>query len=306
MDFNLAPLRYRNILSRDGGPIEKIEIRQLGAADKPEYEAVAFLSPALVPPWHRKSALYSGGHGGGTHKLRNIACHMAISEAMERWAFLGTFKGADAAQYGFDIDPSTSGMAAFPGLTTNTARERSDWEAVERWALPEWWDGRLSAVLSPGSNLQTGTLQIKLPFMNRKMVITWSTLAIGKTAYGFAAADDTGSAILKAQIEKERNAVVLSRFDSGKSYSTEDFIADKNRILYDRRLVFFSTPDGKKVFWDKVTSTVSAKITAQIPTKIVDREIPGAWSRYATVWRTLYASRAAGLVNETIHNIFVF
>ena len=92
MDFNLAPLRYRNILSRDGGPIERIEIRKLGTTDKQTYEAVAFLAPTLVPPWHRKSALYSCGHGGGTHSSRNVACHISISEAMERWAFLGTLK----------------------------------------------------------------------------------------------------------------------------------------------------------------------------------------------------------------------
>ena len=201
MDLNLAPYRYRNILSVHGGPVEKIVSSQIGTKENPQHEAVSFLVPALVPDWHRKSSLYSAGHGGGTHRQQNVACHMAISEAMERWAFLGTLNSPQAALYGFDIEPSTSGMAAFPGLTTKPARVRADWEAVERWALLEWWGGRLSAVLSQESDRSAGALYLSLPFKDRTAVIVWSELPAGGTAYGFAAADGVVGKVLAAKGE---------------------------------------------------------------------------------------------------------
>ena len=306
MDFNLAPFKYRNILSSQGGPIAKIIASQIGTQKKPQYEAVAFLVPTLVPDWHRKSALYCEGHGGGTHSMQNVACHMAISEALERWAFLETLYSRQAAEYGFEIEPSTSGMAAFPGLTTKPAQTRADWEAVERWALLEWWGGRLSASLSPGSSRLAGFLYPSLPFKDRDAVIVWNTLPAVGTVYGFAAADNRESAEGKALIEQARNNVVLSRFYSDAKISKGSFISDESQTIYDRRLVFFSTQAGNKIFWDKVRSSTTEHITPPNPQKIVDREIPGPWNRYTTVWRVLYAQHPDIEISKPQHDIFVF
>ena len=304
MDINLAPLRYRNILLIHGGPLDKIAVTDIGTPEHPQYEAVAFLSPSHVPAWHRNSPLYNTGHGGGTHRLRNVACHIAISEAMERWAFLQTVHGPLAGRYGFDVEPSTSGMAAFPGLTTETARIRADWEAVERWALLEWWNGKLSATLTPGSSRTDGTLLLSLSAKDRRAVILWSTLQGGNTAYGFAAADSTETAIKKARIEQARNVVVLNRFFEGHR-PVEEFIADEDLPVYDRRLVFFSTPAGKQVFWENVGASTATIINHPGAQKIIDSEIPGPWSRYAAVWRTLYVQGSAHL-DKSRRDIFLF
>jgi molybdate transport system substrate-binding protein len=41
---------------------------------------------------------------------------MAISEAMGRWASHSTANSDDPAEFGFDVDPSSNGMAAFPDV----------------------------------------------------------------------------------------------------------------------------------------------------------------------------------------------
>lgn len=305
MDFNLAPLKYRNILATSGGPLERITVEQAGPQEELRYEAVAYLVPSLVPEWHKKSSIYSGGHGGGTHKLRNVACHIAISEALERWAFLQTLYGPAASQYGFDIEPSTSGMAAFPGFTSETARMRADWEAVERWALLAWWEGRLSAAERPDSDKNEGAISLSLPFKDKNAVVLWRALPGGNMAYGFAAADSEETALEKASVELGRNIVALNQFYGDRGADVRQFIADVELPVYERRLIFFSTAEGYEVFRARISSSTARMVAPREATKLIDREITGPWSRYATVWRTLYTQGAEHL-DKARHDIFLF
>src|ERR1022692_2454767 len=62
---------------------------------------------------------------------------------MERWAFRVKVRAPDRELYGFDIDESSNGMAAFPGLFHTEARKRALLEAVERASVIAWWEGVL-------------------------------------------------------------------------------------------------------------------------------------------------------------------
>lgn len=306
MDLNLAPWRYRNILCCDGGPIEKIEVSRHGDKERTQFEAVAFLNKSLLPEGHNHSAIYSGGHGGGTSPSRNIACHIAISEALERWAFLAMVNSHDASTYGFDIDPSTSGMAAFPGLTSETARHYSNWEAIERWALAEWWLNGSPITLLPESNNTKGGLRLLLPFRSTEMVLLWETTASERTGYGFAAAKDISRATQKALVELNRNLRVLNRLYGQPGEIGQDFTSDDKLTTYDRRMLYFSSPDGSRSFHKKVKTSSTLPISPRKPRKVTDREIPGPWSRYARVWRTLYFEEDHRRIHTSANDIFVF
>lgn len=307
MELNLAPFKYRNIFSKDGGPINRLSVAFWERPSRPpEFEAVAFLSPELVPQWYKNSAIYSEGHGSGTHKIRNIACYIAMSEAMERWAY---FVASDSPQhrlFGFDIEPNTNGMAAFPGLIKTPARKRANWEAVERWSIVEWWHDKLPAILSPGSSRNSGAIYISQPFNGCHTVITWSQIASGGTVYGFAAADTPETALNKASIEQARNIIVLEQFYKGSRCLSEDFIADEKNFIYDRRLIFFASSHGSDIFWKKAMSSSKLHTIPEPPAKLIDCEINGLWSRYAIVWRILYKQTSYEHLDKSRHDIFLF
>src|SRR5829696_4460371 len=103
--------------------------------------ANATLTPGLIrkAPLH----LFSDADGTGTHPVASVARHKAVSEAMERWAFHTLVRSEAAPDYGFDIDPSSTGMSAFPGFVRRQARRSAVLEGVERFSLCAWWDGRM-------------------------------------------------------------------------------------------------------------------------------------------------------------------
>src|SRR6185503_9926832 len=100
--LSLASLRYRNVLSRDGGPVAGIEFGTVPVRGRQVTLANARLAPGLSPK--RPMALFSDADGTGTHRVPAIARHKAISEALERWAFHATVRSERAAEFGFDVD----------------------------------------------------------------------------------------------------------------------------------------------------------------------------------------------------------
>ena len=118
--LSLAGLRYRNVLAVFGGPVARIETGHFPVRGRCVILANATLVPGLV----RKAplSLFSAADGTGTHPVAAVARHKAISEAMERWAFHALVRSENAADFGFDIDPSSTGMSAFPGILRRQAR----------------------------------------------------------------------------------------------------------------------------------------------------------------------------------------
>ena len=130
--LSVAGYRYRNVLESEGAGRGAARIFGLRSAD------VSGKRLDKVVSRRKKFALYSDADGTGTSETPMVARYMAISETMERWAYRVKVRANDRELYGFDIDESSNGMAAFPGLFHTEARKRALLEAVERVST-SWW-----------------------------------------------------------------------------------------------------------------------------------------------------------------------
>lgn len=290
--MNLSAWRYRRILARDGGPISEIGIRdcasilEIQTMEMAGFEACATLRIELKPERFRTNKVYGNCDGSGWGLYQHEAVYKAISESIERWAFYSTIGSTNSNVFGFDLDPSTTGMAAFPGLTRTQARNSACLEAIERWSLCQWWEGRLSAAQLPLGALPRGTSGIKIcsPWPQVKIVVLYSSGETPYRCYGFAADYSLANAIGHARIEQLRNIAAVKAYFS-KAVKNEIPVTDSN--LYERRLLYFSH-EGFSAFYERVRSSLANGPCPAEPKLIVDSEIIGPWTRYATVWRCLF------------------
>ena len=274
--LSLAAFRYRNVLARHGGPIESVESGEFSVCGRPMIQANA----RLVSGLSRKSSpvIYGDADGTGTHRLASVAQHMAVSEALERWAFHAVGQSACAADFGFDVDPSSNGMSAFPGLFGRNARRKAMLEAVERYCLIAWWEGRATWRRFDTDWPGVSAVAIDGPF-GGVTVIAYSPTDYGMYAYGHAAEESFGAACERAVIELARHECVLRAWWRAS-------IAGAGRTptnLFERRCLFFSTEKGHAVFRGHLLDNHQRAMPAA--TVACDRDIPGPWADYATVWR---------------------
>ena len=112
--LSLAAFRYRNVLAANGGPIARIETGVCTVRGRQMIQANATLTTGLVQK--KPQTIYSNADGTGSHAVAGIARHMAISEALERWAYYAMVRSSRAGEFGFEADPSSNGMSAFPAF----------------------------------------------------------------------------------------------------------------------------------------------------------------------------------------------
>lgn len=273
---NLAALKYRNVLAEFGGPIARICSAPIEIYGRNSYQANAYLNPGLIA---RKPAheVYGNADGTGSNDSPQVARYMAISEAMERWAFHSEYSGPNAEKYGFHVDRSTNGMAAFPGLLKAQSRKRARLEALERLALISWWDGRITASAAPSPLPGVNMLRLHHAADFGEVVIVYRRSRSGHVSYGNAAADTVAGAAARAMIELARNEFVVTYH---KIRGGRDDVKD----FFERRCLYFATPQGHEEFLEKMRSKTEKPVQPWEP--VFDGEIPGPWSKYATVWRT--------------------
>lgn len=272
--LSLAPFLYRNVFAQDGGPIERVQSGTIPVFNEPTVQANAFLKAGLAEGKPAR-AVYGDADGTGAAKDPLVAQHMAISEALERWAFFASNRSGERGKYGFDHDRSSNGMAAFPGFKWQ-ARRRARFEALERWALIGWWDGRLQASVSEAPYPNVGLVRIDHRQGNGEVIILYHKSATGHVAYGHAAGSSVVSATGKAAIELARSELVLTRHRArGALVAVTNF--------FERRCLHFSTPEGHSEFLNRVHTPPEKP--APVWNTIFDGEIPGPWSKWATVWR---------------------
>lgn len=281
--LNLAPWRYRRIFSDQGGPITRIEYSEFPVLGHRCYQANAYLAPHLTgkprPPLH----LYSNADGTGTHPSAMVARYMAISESIERWAFHVKVNDFDRDLYGFDRDSTSNGMAAFPGIFSGQCRRKAYWEALERFCVIAWWDGRLTARVRPTPWKGVSAVQVEHPLRRGIVVILFKRCEPGDFySYGHAAGRDFGGACARASIELARNEFVLRTYRATHpNFGVPDLPQVKD--IFERRLLFFSLPEGHALFQERLLSQPRRPIDA--PHVMFDGPIVGPWTRYATVWR---------------------
>lgn len=282
--FSLAAYRYRNVLAASGGPVERLEMADVAILGQREFLANAYLKAGLVED-RAGRALFSPANGSGTSPSPMVARFMAVSEAMERWAHWELHRSASRARYGFDVDPSSNGMAAYPGLLSRQARGNALMEAAERFNLLNWWEGRLPASESdtrwPG--VKAATICSSAPGVT---VILFKRTTEGFVAYGHGAAMDYEAACWKAAAEMERHALVVTRFALTHAGQICDRLPPEAHPI-ERRSLFFATEAGHELFLERLRSRPHKPLAE--PRLVFDGPVPGPWGRYADVWRVVYA-----------------
>jgi hypothetical protein len=297
--LSLAPIFYRNVLKKDGGPIERIVVSPISNEFNDErFEAAAFLRNEHIPKYLVKNKIYGNPHGTGSDNRKSIACNKAISEALERWAYYESCGSIKDRDYGFDIDPMSSGMAAFPGLSKHPAKTIALYEALERWALVEWWIGNLRGHFVGSDEIKQ--FRIFIPTLGT-IVISWCIYETSpiRVAYGFAAGKSHIDAFNRSKTELHRNVHVLKKYFSRPIELSE-------LHMQERRVVHFAQQDGFNSFLKKVNSSNQPHETNSIPNLMFDLEIRGPWSKYTTVWRCLYQSSIKYEMHEDILDFFLF
>jgi len=295
--LSLAGYRYRNVLESEGGPVARVSLREVSVYGRPMYQANAWLSERIVP-LRRKHALYSDADGTGTAEVPMVAQHMAISEAIERWAYRTKVRALDRELYGFDVDESSNGMAAFPGLFATEARRRAQLEAVERSSIIAWWEGLVEGEVR--ATEWPGISALVLPSLIGVglTVVAYREYRPGCYAYGQGAARAYFGAVERAVMELARNEYVLGLRRVSQGLAVDDAPAD----LFERRCVFFSSAEGHDMFQERLRRRMPARpFTAEV---ICDTEVEGPWSEFASVWRFLIRPPAAGFLIDSERYFF--
>lgn len=280
--FSLAPLRYRHAMDPASGPIGRVDSFELPVLDRKCFHSNAFLRPGLVRA-PKTNTVYGTADGSGTHESAVVARHMAVSEALERWAFREVSKSGERSAYGFDVDPSSNGMAAFPGLGTGRAR-RSAWhEAVERFCLIGWWQGSVGSARRPSPWNGVHAIEFLHGFDGVSVVLLIREAEPDLIVYGHAAGESFEAACKRAIVELVRSELVIRRHRAlhpgpvGRGLAT---VTD----LFERRCLFFSTAEGFRAVISRGRQFVR---TWREPRVVFDGEIPGPWDEFTTVWRVV-------------------
>lgn len=286
--FSIATFRYRNVLSADGGPIASIESGVLPVCGRQMVQANARLSPDLS--CGGKHAIYGNADGTGTHREARIARQIAVSEAIEKWAFHSTVKSDRAKEFGFEIDPSSNGVCAVPGLTGRGARRGAMLEAVERFSLGAWWEGRGRWRLFDTDWPEVSAVAIDGPF-GGVTVIAFSRTDFGMFVYGHAAEESFGAACERAVVQLARHERMLYSWWLG-------FVSGEKRTptdTFERRCLFFGSEAGHELFLRRLHDEAQSDMPSA--SVICDRDIPGPWSDYTTVWRFALRPASGGYLN---------
>lgn len=284
--MNLAPLKYGNILMKDGGPLERIQLSSIILDGQKYYQANSFLSPYLNL---QQDLLFVFGQssGTGTHTSRMVATHISISESLERWAYHFLNQIGHRRAYGFDREPSTIGMAAYPGFFPAQARKRARREAIEHYCLSNTYRGRLKCThLYTDKNMGTVAC-LENPISDDIVILAWRTSEDGLTAHGSACSSKASEAIEKAQIEMERCMFAIDLFFKRNRHN-EPRNLSKIKDKQERRIIKLALQGEQHTFQKLLKNDPPARRHLS-PSKVVDRSIPGPWQKYATVWRVLYA-----------------
>jgi hypothetical protein len=274
--LSLGSLRYRNVLAAHGGPIAQIETGEFPVRGRRTILANARLIPGLTR--QRALSLFSTADGTGTDRSPAVARHKAISEALERWAFHATVKSERAEEFGFDVDPTTCGMSAFPGLLRRQARHKAVLEAVERFTLMAWWEGCGQARRFDTDWPGVSAVAIDGPF-GGVTVIVYAKTEWGGYVYGHAAEENFSAACEHALVELARHEWVLRAWWLGRVAGQKPAPTG----VFERRCLFFATDEGHELFQQRLAQKTAHAMPAF--DVLCDRELAGPWSEYATVWR---------------------
>jgi hypothetical protein len=287
---------YSKLLTEDTCPIDRLSTRKICDGLGPDYfESIVYLKPEFRYGFPNDLTIYSNSDGGGTAPSKSEACNKGISEALERWAF---YKTCSAEFYrcdlGFSVDRSTTGFACTPGKNSDMAKDSARTEAIERNMLQLFCTGLLGLEHKKTYFVKAGKIEIlrfRGPFKKALFIASHQNNTNNLWVYGFSAGNEKN-----AISELRRNLTSLKLWLSSGS------IASPN--ITERRLVFFSSKDGEKIYRDLVLKN---KINSPMPAVpfCIDKKIEGPWSPYCSIWRALIPPLKINIGSED-EKIFYF
>ena len=279
-DMNVAPLKYAHVQKQHGGPIEAVSYVERDLPTGKMFEGFANLDEKITGIHSSGELLYANVHGSGFAATKAEAIHCAISEAMERWGWYAASQDAGMRKaLRFDLDATTAGFSAFPGLGVQGAMKRALFEAAENWAIGTWWDGKLPHKDLSVPGLSAILVQSTVPGI--AVVVIWKEEK-GQTYFGSAASHSQASAIELARLDMQHHQDMLAFCKNEKK--RESF------SLSVRRMQHFAEPAGFAAFRERLAKKGS---TSPAPTLLVDESVRGPWTQYAHVWRCLFDSNSS-------------
>jgi ribosomal protein S12 methylthiotransferase accessory factor YcaO len=224
----------------------------------------------------------------------------AISEAVERWAHMSVLTSGEPHRFGFGTDPSSNGMAAFPGLWKRQARPAAQMEATERFNLLSWWEGRLPIreIQTPWPGIRGLAIESEAPGI---AVLLHKRCSSGHYAYGHAAGADIEAGCRRAVIELERHEYVVKRYLLAHAGASRGELPATAHPI-ERRSLFFALPEGHEIFQEHVRAV--PRQHQPKPRLVFDGPVTGPWSRYADVWRVVYEPPSARFLGNDEHYFF--
>ena len=276
--INLAPWNYRDLLVTNR-IIKSPVFYEINLIDGTHYfESTVTLQEELKPQWVRKSELYKNCDGSGTSVYKNTAVYKAISEALERLAFY-ELADSEEKKYSFDLNPTTTGMAAFPGLTCKQSRNNAFAEAIERWAIHEFNKNNIPVIKLNSLIKNLDHYELITPFNKVKVsLLAYNTGSF--YIFGFAGGVNIKHSHDRALIELDRNERVLTKFLKNKVEIS------KISSMTDKALIFYSTNEGYSHF-DELIFNAPKNIKNINPKILCDLELKGFWTKYTKIWRFL-------------------
>lgn len=242
------------------------------------FHAGAKLVDHLRPRTLEIATLFDDLDGCGSAADPNLAIRIAMTEAIERWAYYEIRYSSGRENLGLHLDDSTNGFASRPTFDKLSPREAAYSEALERYLFSSWWVDPYKFSVSLDMQNRSATFL----FADKRFVqLVWN-MSEEKYVYGFSAGQGLSDLIFKrARIELFRNEIALRRISE---------VDRANFLLREKRMDYFSTPEG----WEQVLSRlkISEKQDVQnvLPKLIVDSEVIGKWSGICRVWRCLFAT----------------
>lgn len=280
--LTLANFRFRNVFDHLGGPVAKIETSDFVVEGRRTFQANAYIRSELLPS-RAKPLLYGDADGTGTDDSPLVARHKAVSEAIERWAYYTCITSDRRSNHGFDVDPTSTGMAAFPGLFARQARASAYFEAVERHSVLAWWEGLIGG-FARKTRWPGVTAWVIWDQPGEVSVILHKACEGGFHVYGRSAAPTFEAACEHAVIELARREYVSRTYWLARVGSFSSPPADMG--ILERRSLYFSSQEGHDCFQLRAT----LRPTSAPPKRrlVFDGPVAGPWSRYADVWRVLF------------------
>lgn len=288
-DLNLGYLKYLNCVGVDK-PFSLIETRKIvNFEEKSLFESLSKFNSDLGLTQAPRSVIYGDAFSCGTDVSKVNSILKCISEGLERWAYFASFED-DVKHLRFDLNPTSTGFAAFPGLFKNKVRSVAKLEALERWTIINWWLGKVKSRHYGKVNYREGELSIfDLACDTDKFFVSLLHFQFSLShehivnAYSFAAGITLDHAVTKAKIELNRNISSLKRFFSKNTKSPVEIYS-----IEEARLIHFAKAEGFLSFSDKMKFSHDVNTDFSSLETAVDCEVVGDWSKYANVWRYLY------------------